>query len=145
MPEWVESGYREYAQRLGRDCSLTLKTLVSSRKSQRQASSEVVKRDGERLLAAVPSGSYVVALDERGHSLDSARFARHLQGWIDNHRDVCLLVGGADGLSAQCRQRASEIWSLSALTFPHGLVRVLVAEQIYRACSLLNNHPYHRV
>jgi 23S rRNA (pseudouridine1915-N3)-methyltransferase len=144
MPDWVDAGYREYAQRLGRECSLALKTLPTSRKSQRQSTSEVVMRDGERLLAAVPAGSHVVALDETGDRLDSARFARRLQMWMDSHRDVALLVGGADGLAQECRSHASEVWSLSPLTFPHGLVRVIVAEQIYRACSLLNNHPYHR-
>jgi len=144
MPDWVEAGYREYAERLGRECQLSLKSLPTSRKSQRQSSAEVIRQDGVRLLAAVPSGSHVVALAETGDHLSSAKFARRLQHWIDSHRDVCLLVGGADGLSTECRQKAKESWSLSALTFPHGLVRVIVAEQIYRACSLLNNHPYHR-
>jgi 23S rRNA (pseudouridine1915-N3)-methyltransferase len=144
MPDWVDAGYQEYAQRLGRDCALSLKTLPTSRKSQRQSSGEVIRQDGARLLAAVPAGSHVVALDEAGSNLNSAKFARRLQVWMDSYRDVSLLVGGADGLSDECRKHARESWSLSALTFPHGLVRVIVAEQIYRACSLLNNHPYHR-
>lgn len=144
MPGWIETGYQEYSRRLGRDCRLQLRQLPTSRRSQHQSASEVVRQDGERLLAALPGSGPVVALDEKGASMDSAKLARRFRDWMENHNDVSLLIGGADGLSGACLEQASERWSLSPLTFPHGLVRVVVAEQIYRAYSLYHNHPYHR-
>jgi len=96
------------------------------------------------LLAALPDKVRVVALDENGKERTTREMSRQLARWQEEGRDVALLVGGADGLSEACRERADDIWSLSRLTFPHPLVRVIVAEQIYRAWSLLNNHPYHR-
>jgi 23S rRNA (pseudouridine1915-N3)-methyltransferase len=109
------------------------------------ASQEPARREeGERLLRAVPKGGLVIALDERGDAWDTAWLATELSGWLAGGREPALLVGGADGLSAECLQRAERRWSLSALTFPHPLVRVILAEQLYRAWTLVKGHPYHR-
>jgi 23S rRNA (pseudouridine1915-N3)-methyltransferase len=96
------------------------------------------------MLAAIPEGAHVVALDASGRALSTAELARHLSRWIDHGGAVALLIGGPDGLAPACLERADERWSLSALTLPHGLVRIIVAEALYRAHSLLTGHPYHR-
>lgn len=118
-------------------------TEVASAQKSDSARVAVV-REGERLLAHVAASDRVVALDERGQSWSTRKLAEQLEGWRSDGRDVALLIGGPDGLSDGCLERAEQRWSLSALTFPHMLVRVLVAEQMYRAHSLLTNHPYHR-
>jgi 23S rRNA (pseudouridine1915-N3)-methyltransferase len=104
----------------------------------------IVRAEGERLLAAVPAGSRLIALDERGELWSTAELADRLAGWLREGCDASLLIGGPEGLDAACRARAERLWSLSRLTLPHPLVRVVVAEQIYRAWSLLHRHPYHR-
>jgi 23S rRNA (pseudouridine1915-N3)-methyltransferase len=135
MPEWVEQGYVEYAGRLPRECTLNLFEIPAGKRGSHADVARLVRAEGERLLAAVPAGSRRIALDE---------LAEQLSGWLREGRDPSLLIGGPDGLDAACRDRAERIWSLSRLTLPHPLVRVVVAEQIYRAWSLLHNHPYHR-
>lgn len=144
MPRWVEDGYAEYAKRLGRDCKLTLKEIPSPRRSNSQDSASVCKKEGELLLAAIPKGGYVIALDEHGKLQSTESVAAKFQTLNEASQSLVLLIGGADGLSDQVLQQCQEKWSLSKLTFPHAMVRVIVAEQIYRAFSLLNNHPYHR-
>ena len=101
-------------------------------------------REGDALLAAVPAGFRVVALDEAGRQWSTAGLARRLQGWKQEERGVCFLVGGPDGLSQTCRERAADLWSLGRLTLPHPLVRPILAEQLYRAWTITENHPYHR-
>ena len=96
------------------------------------------------MLDALPRGAWVIALDEEGEAWNTRRLASEMQDWMRQGRDVALLVGGPDGLAPACRERAGQAWSLSPLTLPHALVRIVVAEQIYRAWSLNSNHPYHR-
>ena len=144
MPEWVEKGYAEYAGRLPRECALNLVEIPAGQRGQNPDIARIVRAEGERLLAAAPSGSRRIALDERGQEWSTMELAERLSGWLREGRDVSLLVGGPDGLDATCRDRAERLWSLSRLTLPHPLVRVVVAEQLYRAWSLLHNHPYHR-
>lgn len=144
MPEWIEKGYTEYARRLPRECALRLLEIPPGQRGSHADVARIVRAEGERLLAAVPAGSRVIALDERGQEWSTMELAGRLSGWLGEGRDVSLLVGGPDGLDAACRARADPLWSLSRLTLPHPLVRVVVAEQIYRAWSLLHNHPYHR-
>jgi 23S rRNA (pseudouridine1915-N3)-methyltransferase len=103
-----------------------------------------IDAEGERLLAAVPRGCLKIVLDEDGVLLDTMELAQHLRQWRDSGRDIAFIVGGADGLSAGVKQAAGFTWSLSPLTLPHGLARVVLAEQLYRAVSILHNHPYHR-
>ncbi len=144
MPKWVNEGYQEYARRLGRDCNLTLNEIPSPRKSNSEDSASVCRKEGELLLAAVPKGAYVLALDEHGKPQSTRSVADKLRHLKENPQPLALLIGGADGLSDQVLSQCNEKWSLSKMTFPHAMVRVIVAEQIYRAISLLNNHPYHR-
>lgn len=144
MPPWVAEGWREYAGRLGGKVSLQLLELPAGRRAKSVDVARLRREEGERLLAAVPDGALIVALDERGKGWSTRDLARRMDGWLLDGRDVALLVGGADGLDPSVLAAADQRWSLSALTFPHMLVRVLVAEQVYRAWSLLAGHPYHR-
>mgnify|MGYP001765280659 FL=1 len=144
MPGWVESGYQEYAKRLPPECALHLVEIEPGHRGK-GASVEIARREeGGRLLAALPKGVQVIALDERGRAWSTAELSRQLAAWLAEGRDLALLVGGPEGLDPTCRERADRLWSLSPLTFPHPLVRVILAEQLYRAWSLLTGHPYHR-
>lgn len=142
VPDWVEAGYQDYARRLGG--GLQLHVVAPVHRSRGIDTARAKAEEGARLLAAVPARSRVVALDVRGRAWSTAELAKRLEHWRAEAPEVALLVGGADGLAPACLERAEEQWSLSPLTLPHGLVRVLVAEQIYRAWSLIHNHPYHR-
>ena len=144
MPGWVESGYQEYAKRLPPECALHLVEIEPGHRGK-GASIEIARREeGGRLLAALPKGVQVIALDEQGRAWSTAELSRQLAAWLAEGRDLALLVGGPEGLDPTCRARADRLWSLSPLTFPHPLVRVILAEQLYRAWSLLTGHPYHR-
>ena len=144
MPAWVEQGYRDYARRLRGGWSLDLVEIPTAKRSARSPAPRAVEQEGERLLAALPQRANVVALEQRGAALTSVELARRLADWQSSGLTLALMVGGPDGLSARCLERASLRWSLSPLTLPHALVRVVVAEQIYRAWSILERHPYHR-
>jgi 23S rRNA (pseudouridine1915-N3)-methyltransferase len=144
VPAWVDQGYREYAKRLPRECDLRLVEIESVRRRKGREAAGARREEGERMLAALPKAARVIALDECGTTWSTRELAAALAVWLADGRDLALLVGGADGLADACRARADQHWSLSPLTFPHPLVRILVAEQIYRAWSLLRGHPYHR-
>jgi 23S rRNA (pseudouridine1915-N3)-methyltransferase len=144
MPAWIESGYAEFAQRLPPECRLALKEIEPGARGKGRDPARAMAEEGERMQAALPKDVRVIALDESGHEWSSVELSRQLQGWLQGGRDVALLVGGADGLAPALKARAELSWSLSKLTLPHALVRVLVAEQLYRAWSILKNHPYHR-
>lgn len=153
MPGWVDAGFEDYARRLPPECALSLKALPGGLAGKGRGRTGSVsagelprlRRDeGERLLAAVPPRARIVALDGRGRGWSSEALAAQLDAWREDGRDVALLVGGPNGLSEACLARAEQRWSLSPLTLPHPLVRVLVAEQLYRAWSQLQGHPYHR-
>ena len=142
VPAWVTEGYSSFAKRLPRDQALILEEVSATRRHDDVK--RCIAEEGERLLSRVARDDRVIALDEHGAAWSSAALAERLESWRRDGRDVVLLVGGADGLSSGCRDRAEVVWSLSAATLPHALVRVLVAEQIYRAWTLLTGHPYHR-
>jgi len=144
MPRWVDEGYHSYAKRLGRECRLELREIPAGRRSGAGGGEQAREREAERLLRAIPGGDRVIALDERGQAPSTQELARRLDALMHAGGDLSLLVGGPDGLAERCRRRADETWSLSRLTLPHALVRVLLAEQLYRAWSLLRHHPYHR-
>lgn len=144
MPDWVTAGYQEYARRMPRECSLRLVEIAPGRRGKSVAAEQAVGEEGRQMLAALPKDCQVIALDVRGQAWDTPTLADRLQGWLGAGRDVALLVGGPDGLAPACLERASVRWSLSPLTFPHALVRVLLAEQLYRAWTLGTGHPYHR-
>ncbi len=142
MPAWVDTGFAEYSGRMPREARVELVALKPAPRGG--ATQRVLDAEGERILAAVPGGSYKVVLDERGTLVRTTELARRMARWRENGRDIALIVGGADGLADSVKQSADFVWSLSPLTLPHGLARVLVMEQLYRAHSILHNHPYHR-
>jgi 23S rRNA (pseudouridine1915-N3)-methyltransferase len=144
MPSWIRQGYEDYARRLPRECSLRLVEIPPGRRSRTQSSAPAVEEESRRMLAAIPERSLVVALDVGGSAWDTPGLAARLQEWLQSGRDIVLLVGGPDGLSGDCLRRADLRWSLSALTLPHALVRVVLAEQLYRAWTIISGHPYHR-
>ncbi|HVJ30392.1 MAG TPA: 23S rRNA (pseudouridine(1915)-N(3))-methyltransferase RlmH [Gammaproteobacteria bacterium] len=144
QPEWVDEGADDYAKRLRGRCTLEIKPVPLARRTSTMPVERAMHDEGERMLALVPHGAHVIALLETGKPWSTKELARKLEGWMQLGAPVALLVGGPDGLSPACVARANERWSLSNLTLPHGLVRVVVAEALYRAWSLLENHPYHR-
>lgn len=144
LDSWVIQGYEEYARRLPPECRLKLIEVPPSKRAKNPDTRRNIREEGERLLAAVPANTRLMALDAGGQQWTTGQLAEHLQQWMADGRDVALLVGGPDGLSDECKQQAESHLALSKLTFPHPLVRIIVAEQIYRAVSILKGHPYHR-
>ena len=142
-PGWVDAGYAEYARRMPRECALELVEIApANRKGWPVA--RMLADEGERILARVARTDHVVALDVAGKTCSTEQLAKKLDNWRMQGGDVSFLIGGADGLDPSCLARANESISLSAMTFPHQLVRVMLAEQLYRAWTLLHGHPYHR-
>lgn len=144
MPAWVNEGFAEYAKRLADDIRLELVEIPAGKRTKTSDLARVKEAEGERMLAVLRSDDRVVALDMRGKAHSTASLAGELRRTLPEGRDIALLVGGPDGLADCALARAQERWSLSALTLPHPLVRIVVAEQIYRCWSLLRGHPYHR-
>lgn len=144
MPDWVAAGYREYARRMPRECDLRLAEISPHRRTRGSDAARARTVEGERILSAVPGSARLVALDRGGRQWSTEQLALELEGWLSSGEDVALMIGGPDGLSTECLDAARQRWSLSELTLPHPLVRVVVAEQLYRAWSILRNHPYHR-
>jgi 23S rRNA (pseudouridine1915-N3)-methyltransferase len=144
MPQWVNDGYQEYARRLPRDCSLQLTEIAPAKRGKTSQPQQWMQDEGKRILTHIDSSDHVVALDVPGKPWSTPQLAEQLATWQQLGSDVCLLIGGPDGLDPSCLQRANQSWSLSNLTLPHPLVRVLLAEQLYRAWTVLQNHPYHR-
>ena len=143
-PAWVAQGYADYARRLAAGTQLRLVEIPLAKRGRHADLARLREQEGERMLAAIPKGSRVIALEVTGRAWDSETLAGRLADWLQDGRDVCLLVGGPDGLAPACLKRAEARWSLSSLTLPHALVRVIVAEQIYRAWTIVQGHPYHR-
>jgi 23S rRNA (pseudouridine1915-N3)-methyltransferase len=144
MPLWIKQGFEDYQGRFPRHINLALREIVMP---ERTANSDVLKlkeEEGDRMLAKISGDDIVIALDESGKQWSSRGLATELSGWLQDKRNVSMLIGGPDGLSRQCLDRADKIWSLSRLTLPHMLVRVVLAEQLYRAFAITQNHPYHR-
>ncbi|WP_022948869.1 23S rRNA (pseudouridine(1915)-N(3))-methyltransferase RlmH [Methylohalobius crimeensis] len=144
MPAWVQAGYEEYAKRLPKECALHLKEIPLRRRGKNGDTMRQIATEGDQMLTAIPPASHVVALDSRGKQWSTEELGSRLQRWLQLGSDLTLLIGGPEGLAPACLERADDCWSLSRLTFPHPLVRVIVAEQLYRAWSLLQGHPYHR-
>ncbi len=144
MPGWVQQGYAEYARRLPPECRLRLVEIPAGKRSRGADIMRLLRQEGERMRAAIPRQALVVALEVGGRPWDTPQLAGNLNGWLEEGRDVALLVGGPEGLAPECVSCADTSWSLSPLTLPHPLVRIVVAEQLYRAWSILRHHPYHR-
>lgn len=144
MPDWVIKGYAEYAGRLTGKVQLQLHEIPAEKRTKNSDIKALCKKESTKLLASIPKGCHVVALDVLGQSWSTEKLASQMENWMMSGQDVALLVGGPEGMTRECIERADQIWSLSALTFPHPLVRVLLSEQLYRAWSITENHPYHR-
>ena len=144
MPPWVNQGVEEYSKRLPRELGVEWKELPLATRGNGSHAEQLKQKEGEQILKAIPAGDRVIALDVLGKSLSTAALARQLSDWQMSGDNYSLLIGGPDGLSAECLARADQCWSLSDLTLPHPLVRVILAEQLYRAWTITVNHPYHR-
>lgn len=144
MPVWVTMAWQEYARRFSGAVRLELAELRMERRGQNADIERIRSREGDALMAAVPKGARPVALDIGGQAWSTQTLASKLEEWLAGGRDVCLMVGGPDGLSSECLSWAENTWSLGPLTFPHPLVRVILVEQLYRAWTIVNKHPYHR-
>jgi 23S rRNA (pseudouridine1915-N3)-methyltransferase len=144
LPEWLNQGFREYQKRLRAPLVLELLEIPLAARRPAENPQRAIAREGELMLAAVGRNDYVVALEVDAETMTTERLSAWLSERLLAAQPLALLIGGPDGLSAPCRARASQQWSLSPLTLPHGLVRVILAEQLYRAMSMLAGHPYHR-
>lgn len=144
LPGWMNEGYAAYAGRLGPEVRLELQEIPVTPRGRNADVGRARAEEGKRMLAAITPRAHVTALDVKGRAMSTAQLAQWLAMQMKNGRDLVLLVGGPDGIDPACMERADSSWSLSPLTFPHGLVRVMVAEQLYRAQSILKGHPYHR-
>ncbi|MGH8373236.1 MAG: 23S rRNA (pseudouridine(1915)-N(3))-methyltransferase RlmH [Gammaproteobacteria bacterium] len=144
LPAWINQGFDEYANRMPPECRLTLKEIPLGASRRGGDSVKAIAEEGARMAAAIPERAHVITLEVSGRAFNTEELAARLNRWLQDGRDLALLIGGPDGLASACVERAETRWSLSPLTLPHGLVRVLVAEQLYRAWTILRNHPYHR-
>ncbi|MBI4005542.1 MAG: 23S rRNA (pseudouridine(1915)-N(3))-methyltransferase RlmH [Gammaproteobacteria bacterium] len=144
MPAWIREGFNEYNKRLPAELRLDLIEISPAVRGKSIPVKKAVKEEEKRIRAAVPNNSLMIAFDEKGKQMNSIQLSKKIESWFLQGRDVSLIIGGADGLNDDFKKSADEIWSLSAMTLPHSLVRVIIAEQIYRAWTILKNHPYHR-
>lgn len=144
MPDWIAAGYAEYAKRMPREVRMELVEIKPEPRTSGRNAEQIMAAEAQRILAAVPQGGWLVALDEHGKQPTTRELADHLREWMSAGQDVSFVIGGADGLHASVKAAARQLLALSNLTLPHAMVRVLLAEQLYRAHSLLQNHPYHR-
>ena len=144
MPPWVDQAFEEYARRMPLALRLRLIEVRAEPRAESASLERLIEAEGRRIAAALPERSLKVVLDERGRTCTTRELARRVEQWRMEGCDIAFVIGGADGLSPAFRSGADWLWSLSPLTLPHGLVRVIVAEQLYRASSMLSNHPYHR-
>lgn len=144
MPQWVTAGFDDYARRLHGGARLELHEVAGGVRGNAVDPQRIRAEEARRLRGALPRAAHRIALDMRGRQLDSEAIAERLQEWNRTGAEVAFVVGGAEGLDPELIAACDERWSLSALTLPHALVRVVLAEQLYRALSILHNHPYHR-
>ena len=144
MPAWIETGFQEYAKRMPPECKLVLKEIKPIDRASNKNAEAVMAQERTRIEAVLPKGGRMIALDERGQDLTTMQMSQLLTQWQQQGGDVTFVIGGADGIDADLKKNADMLIRISSLTLPHGLVRVLLAEQLYRAWSITQNHPYHR-
>lgn len=144
MPAWVTEGFKIYQKRFPAEMPLELIEITAEKRGKNADIARILDKEGKNMLAAIPKGVRIVTLDIPGKPWDTQQLASQLTHWQHDGRDVAILIGGPEGLSPACKQAAEQSWSLSPLTLPHPLVRVVMAESLYRAWSINNNHPYHR-
>ncbi|WP_375055611.1 23S rRNA (pseudouridine(1915)-N(3))-methyltransferase RlmH [Zobellella sp. DQSA1] len=144
MPAWVSAGFQEYQRRFPRDLPLELTEVAAGKRGKNADIDRILHKEGEQMLAAVGKSARIVTLDIPGRPWTTEQLAEQLTRWQLDGRDTAILIGGPEGLAPACKAAAEQSWSLSPLTLPHPLVRVVAAESLYRAWSINNNHPYHR-
>ncbi|MGI3479313.1 23S rRNA (pseudouridine(1915)-N(3))-methyltransferase RlmH [Providencia stuartii] len=144
MPDWVQTDFMDYLHRFPKDMPFELIEIPAGKRGKNADIKRILEKEGELMLAAVGKGNRIVTLDIPGEKWDTPKLANQLENWKQDGRNVSLLIGGPEGLAPACKEAAMQSWSLSPLTLPHPLVRVLVAESLYRAWSITTNHPYHR-
>ena len=143
MPEWVDAAFAEYAKRMQREARIELVEIKPEKRSGK-APQQILDAELDRILAALPQNCRLLALEERGDALTTRQLAQAMAEWMGGGQDVAFVIGGADGLHEEIKRSARRLLALSAMTLPHGLARVVLAEQLYRALTVLQNHPYHR-
>ncbi|SFV55506.1 LSU m3Psi1915 methyltransferase RlmH [hydrothermal vent metagenome] len=144
LPAWIEEGIQDYQKRLPKNIHFQLLTPNAKKRTKNTSTKKNIDIESEILLETSQGSSKIIALDERGKHRTTKQFADKIKDWQQNDEKVSFLIGGADGHNNKLKQTADEIWSISDFTLPHGIARLVMVEQIYRAISLLNNHPYHR-
>ena len=144
MPGWISDGFNEYAKRMPREAKIDLLEIKPEPRSGGKATGQIMEAEAQRINTALPAGCLRIALDERGANWTTRQLADRMRQWMGEGRDIAFIIGGADGLHPSIKEGAQQLLALSAMTLPHAMVRVLLAEQLYRAHSLLQNHPYHR-
>jgi 23S rRNA (pseudouridine1915-N3)-methyltransferase len=144
MPDWITAGFNEYTKRMPREAQIVLVEIKPEPRTTGKTTTQIMEAEAQRILAALPKSCLCIALDEHGVQQTTRQLAVQMQEWMREGRDVAFIIGGADGLHESVKQAAQQTLGLSALTLPHAFVRVLLAEQLYRADSLMHNHPYHR-
>jgi 23S rRNA (pseudouridine1915-N3)-methyltransferase len=144
MPTWITEGFNEYTKRMPREAAISLIEIKPEARNSGKTPAQIMEAEAQRIRAALPAGALCIALDEHGATPTTKQLTQQMQGWMQGGCDVAFIIGGADGLHESVKQKAQHLMALSALTLPHGMVRVLLAEQLYRAHSLMHNHPYHR-
>jgi 23S rRNA (pseudouridine1915-N3)-methyltransferase len=144
MPRWVNEAWEEYSRRMPAGISLSLREIALAKRGKNADTQRLMAMESEALLAAMPVRARVIALDVMGKAWSTEQLAANLEGWMGDGRDVGFMIGGPDGISTEIMARSDERWSLGPLTLPHPLVRVVLAEQLYRAWTITQNHPYHR-
>lgn len=144
MPDWITAGFNEYARRMPREAKTELLEVKPEPRTTGKTTAQIMEAEAQRILAALPQSSLRIALDERGAQPTTRQLAAQMRDWMRAGRDVAFIIGGADGLHESVKQAAQQMMALSSLTLPHAMVRVLLAEQLYRVHSMMHNHPYHR-
>lgn len=144
MPDWVQTAWSDYARRLPADCALELKEIKPEPRTSGKTPAQMMQAEARRIESALPTNAYLIALDEHGRDLTTMKLAAQLEKWRSGGQDVVFLVGGPDGLDADLKRRCDSLLRLSSMTLPHPMVRVVLAEQLYRAWAINTNHPYHR-
>ena len=144
MPSWIETGIKEYTKRLPKHINFKLIEITSADRSKKNNAENYKQQEEVSINAAINPKSIIIALDERGKTISSQALAKQLQNWIDEQQHISIIIGGADGLSEAIKKKANQTWSLSGMTLPHGIVRVMMVEQLYRSWTITQNHPYHR-
>jgi 23S rRNA (pseudouridine1915-N3)-methyltransferase len=144
MPEWINTGYAEFSKRMPPELQINLIEITPSTRNKSTPIQKNIKEEGARIQSAIPTNSKLIVLDEKGKNFSSIDLSKKIEGWLPMGQDISIVIGGADGIDPEIKQQADEKWSLSSFTLPHALVRVVIAEQLYRAWSILQGHPYHR-